>query len=211
MYQDLCPIWLNKCRAMPKIVDHQQMRERIAAMASRLIAQNGLERTSMRSLAKASDCTTGMITHYFPYKNAILVAAIDYVASNQLSRIEAAAIAAPHDLFKIFSTNLPINEDDGIAMQVWLALWSMSTVNVELAAVQRRIHNDYLKLYSKILAGSGVIDDKSDAIAWSERILTVVNGLSIQALQAPMQWPEDRLKHELALFVNQMFGDEVKS
>ncbi len=95
-------------------------------------------------------------------------------------------------------------------MQVWLALWSMSTINVELAALQQRIHNDYLKLYSKILSGAGVINKNSDAIAWSERILTVVNGLSIQALQTPMQWPEGRLKHDLAIFVNQMFGDEVK-
>ncbi len=66
-------------------------------------------------------------------------------------------------------TNLPIDEDDRVAMQVWLALWSISTINVELAAVQRRIHSDYLKLYSKSLAGAGVIDHKSNVTAWSER------------------------------------------
>jgi len=195
---------------MPKIVDHQQKREQIAAMASRMIAQHGLEHTSMRSLAKASDCTTGMITHYFPYKNSILVAAIDYVASNQLSRIEAVSIGAPRDILKIFSTNLPINEDDRVALLVWLALWSMSTINIELAAVQRRIHNDYLNLYAGILAGAGVTDDKAEAMVWSERVLTVINGLSVRALQAPLQWTGDQLKNELAIFIDQIFGKRIR-
>lgn len=181
---------------MPKIVDHKQMRDRLAAIACRLIATNGLENSSMRALAKAANCTTGLITHYFPYKNALLIASIDYVAKNQLFRIERSALSTPGDIVKIFATNLPVNEDERIAMRVWLALWSLSTMNIELSAVQRRVHRAYLALYAQILQDAGVVRDRTEALAQAERILAVVNGLSIQALQQPNKWPKKRLINE---------------
>ena len=74
----------------------------------------------MRELAKAAGCTTGLITHYFPNKNTLLIAAIKHAAGNQLARMEEAANNSPLDLVSIFSRNLPLYEDDKIAMNVWL-------------------------------------------------------------------------------------------
>ncbi len=177
---------------MPKVVDHQQMREQLAEIACRSISNNGLENTTMRELAKAAGCTTGLITHYFPNKNALLIAAIRYAAGKQLARMEEATNNSPLDLVSIFSRNLPFLEDDKIAMNVWLALWNKSHINTELAAVQRGIHRQYLQLYQHALADAGVVNDEKKALAQAERLLAFINGISIQVLQDTTQWPVDR-------------------
>ena len=192
---------------MPKVVDHQQMRERLAEIVCQSISKNGLENTTMRELAKVARCTTGLITHYFPYKNALLIAAIRHAAGNQLARMEEAAKSSPLDLVSIFSRNLPLLEDDKIAMNVWLALWNQSPINTELAAVQRGIHRQYLKFFQRTLAAAGVVSDEKKALAQAERLLAFINGISIQVLQDIAHWPADRQIEELKYFLLHLFPD----
>ena len=192
---------------MPKVVDHQQMREQLAEIVCRSISQSGLENTTMRELAKAAGCTTGLITHYFPNKNTLLIAAIRHAAGNQLARMEEAANNSPLDLVLIFSRNLPLYEDDKIAMNVWLALWNQSLINTELAAVQRGIHRQYLKLFQQALATAGVVTDEKKALAQAERLLAFINGISIQVLQDLTHWPADRQIEELKYFLLHLFPD----
>ena len=192
---------------MPKVVDHQQMREQLAEIVCRSISQSGLENTTMRELAKAAGCTTGLITHYFPNKNTILIAAIRHAAGNQLARMEEAANNSPLDLVLIFSRNLPLYEDDKIAMNVWLALWNQSLINTELASVQRGIHRQYLKLFQRTLTAAEVVNDEKKALAQAERLLAFINGISIQVLQDLAHWPADRQIEELKYFLLHLFPD----
>ena len=192
---------------MPKVVDHQQMREQLAETVCWSISQNGLENTTMRELAKAAGCTTGLITHYFPNKNALLIAAIKYAAGNQLARMEEVANNSPQDLVSIFSRNLPLLEGDRIAMNVWLALWNQSLINTELAAVQRGIHREYLRLFQHVLTGAGAVSDNEIALAQAERLLAFINGISIQVLQDITHWPGDRQIKELKYFLCHLFPD----
>jgi len=192
---------------MPKVVDHQQMREQLAGTVCWSISKNGLEKTTMRELANAAGCTTGLITHYFPNKNALLIAAIRHAAGNQLARMEEAVNNYPLDLVSIFSRNLPLLEDDKIAMNVWLALWNQSPINSELASVQRGIHRQYLKLFQQVLTSAGVANDEKKALEQAERLLAFINGISIQVLQDIAHWPADRQIEELKYFLLHLFPD----
>lgn len=194
---------------MPKVVDHQKMRTQLAEIVCWSITHNGLENTTLRELAKAAGCTTGLITHYFPNKNALLIAAIKYATSNQLTRMEKAAKQNPLDLLSIFSRNLLLLEDDKIAMNVWLALWNQSSINTELAAVQREIHREYLVFFQHTLTTASVVSDKETALAQSERLLAFINGISIQVLQDINHWPVDRQVRELEYLLCHLFPDWV--
>lgn len=57
---------------MPRIVDHEAQRERLAEHGFRLFAERGYPATSMRALAQAAGVSTGTLYHYFPDKAAIL-------------------------------------------------------------------------------------------------------------------------------------------
>lgn len=67
---------------MPRIVDHEAQRERLAEHGFRLFAERGYPATSMRALARAAGVSTGTLYHYFPDKAAIL----DHLLSTVVDR-----------------------------------------------------------------------------------------------------------------------------
>ena len=58
---------------MPKIVDHDERRQRIATAALQVIARNGVSGASLRSVAREAGCSTGIIAHYFGDKQSLLI------------------------------------------------------------------------------------------------------------------------------------------
>ena len=64
---------------MPKIVDHDEQRRSLSATVVSLIAEVGLEHTTLRSVADAHGCTKGMVQHYFANKEELLLGALNYV------------------------------------------------------------------------------------------------------------------------------------
>ncbi len=64
---------------MPKIVDHEKQRQSISATVARVVAERGLENTTLRNVASHHGCTKGMVQHYFADKEELLLAALAYV------------------------------------------------------------------------------------------------------------------------------------
>ncbi len=56
---------------MPKIVNHQEVREAILADSFELFARRGYASVSMRTIASELKISTGTLYHYFPTKEAI--------------------------------------------------------------------------------------------------------------------------------------------
>ena len=57
---------------MPVFVDHEERRRQVVAVASRLIAQAGLDAVTVRDVANAADCSTAIVSHYFHNKKELL-------------------------------------------------------------------------------------------------------------------------------------------
>jgi AcrR family transcriptional regulator len=59
-------------RRVPKIVDHEERRQRIADALRRIAAEDGLEAVSLGQVALAAGISKGQVQHYFPTKDAML-------------------------------------------------------------------------------------------------------------------------------------------
>lgn len=57
---------------MPKVVNHEEVRERLLDAGFRLLVEEGYAQATMRRLASAAGVSTGALYHYFPDKQAIL-------------------------------------------------------------------------------------------------------------------------------------------
>lgn len=57
-------------------------RDRLYAVARRLIAQRGYEATTLRDIAKEADVSVGLLYRYFPSKQAVIVALYDELSSD---------------------------------------------------------------------------------------------------------------------------------
>ena len=75
---------------MPKLVDHARQCRELAATAADVVASDGLEHATLRSVAARHGCTKGMVQHYFTDKNSLLLGALDYVEAQTDARMPGA-------------------------------------------------------------------------------------------------------------------------
>src|SRR3954462_13123851 len=95
---------------MPISVDREERRGQVIAVASRLIAEAGLEAVTVRDVAEAAQCSTAIVSHYFRNKRELLL--LTYNSSIEISmRRSAAALAASGGDLKAFLVEImPVDE-----------------------------------------------------------------------------------------------------
>lgn len=69
---------------MPKIVNHEQMRQGILMVCFELFAKRGYEAVSVKDIAKAANVSTGTLYHYFKNKQAIFHALAEMAVDNDI-------------------------------------------------------------------------------------------------------------------------------
>lgn len=69
---------------MPKVVNHAQYRKELLAKSFDCFADKGYAAMTMRELAKNLGVSTGTLYHYFPSKQAMFEALVEYMADREL-------------------------------------------------------------------------------------------------------------------------------
>ena len=75
---------------MPKIVDHEERRDELAAAVWRLASREGLDALTLRAVAAEAGWSTGALAHYFADKEELLLFAFETVADRVGRRVAAA-------------------------------------------------------------------------------------------------------------------------
>ncbi|MEN2447820.1 TetR family transcriptional regulator, partial [Bacillus sp. JR_15] len=58
---------------MPKIVDHEKQKEKIAEAVWNVIHRDGLEQCTVRNVAKEAGLSAGSMRHYFPHQSELFI------------------------------------------------------------------------------------------------------------------------------------------
>lgn len=72
---------------MPKQVDHEERRRRIAEALWRIAGDGGLEAASLSEVAAEAGVSKGMLQHYFENKNTMMIFASGYLADRISARV----------------------------------------------------------------------------------------------------------------------------
>ncbi|WP_422363776.1 TetR/AcrR family transcriptional regulator [Pyruvatibacter mobilis] len=109
---------------MPKIVDHKARRAELVEASWKVIETEGLDGLTMRKVASAAGCTTGRITHYFPDREALVLAALR--AANEAAKARTTALLAKDlppraRLQKCVEEGLPLDRQRQREWKVWIA------------------------------------------------------------------------------------------
>jgi AcrR family transcriptional regulator len=98
---------------MPKIVDHEQQRHELSETVVEVIANAGLENTTLRTVASYHGCTKGMVQHYFSDKDQLLIAAVCFVEDRfaNLTQQAAEGLVGLDQLAAGLAAQLPSNVD----------------------------------------------------------------------------------------------------
>lgn len=122
---------------VPRVVNVEEQRRRIASAAWRLVAAQGLDAVSLRSAATEAGVSMGQVQHYFASKNDLLYAAVQHSYLLLEQRIEsrlAATQGTPRDLVLTVLTLL-LGEDevahDAIRVNVAFAARTQSEARIQ--------------------------------------------------------------------------------
>ena len=137
---------------MPKVVDHANRREEVAAAVLTVIGRVGLEGATLREIAREAGCTTGALSHYFRDKDDLIMFA--FRLSNQRfgerlgQRLEGlSGLAAVRTaLLEV----LPVGAQRVISA-IWLSFDARAVTEPELAVSHRARYRGWLELLLPLL------------------------------------------------------------
>jgi AcrR family transcriptional regulator len=184
---------------MPISVDHEERRRQVVAVASRLIAEAGLEAVTVRDVAEAARCSTAIVSHYFHNKRELLF--LTYNSSIEVAtvRCDAALQAADGDLKAYIAELMPLDEERLIEWKIWLAFWARAVADPQIAEIQKacilRTRGNLLAVLNKLEA-KGVLNSGLDLADEARRLLTSLIGMAVQVMFDPTDWPAER-QHRL--------------
>jgi len=178
---------------MPVFVDREERRQKVIAVASRLIAEAGLEAVTVRDVAVAAACSTAIVSHYFHNKRELLF--LTYNASIERATERSEAAMASGDLKSFVAELMPLDEERLIEWKIWLAFWAKAVADPEIAEMQRacvlRARNNIQHVLGKLDA-RGALVPGLDLEDEARRILTSIMGMAVQVMFDPDDWPAER-------------------
>jgi AcrR family transcriptional regulator len=180
---------------MPVFVDREERRRQVVAVASRLIAEAGLDAVTIRDVAEAAECSTAIVSHYFHNKRELLFLTYNSSIDRATERCEAALTAADGDLKAYVAELMPLDEERVIEWKIWVAFWARAVADPEIAQVQRscivRTRGNILRIMRELDA-KGVFAPGVSLAEEARRILTLLLGMAVQVLFDPADWPAAR-------------------
>ncbi|TGD87870.1 TetR family transcriptional regulator [Mycolicibacterium sp. CH28] len=183
---------------MPKIVDHAARREAIVECTWRLIARNGLDATGMREIAAEMGLAHGAISHYFPTKDALLLASYQHVFQRTDLRFEARGghLTGLAALRALASEMMPLGHEQRLEARVVLPFWERALVAEDFADVHEAGIGAVLARFRLFMAQAveaGEARADLDVPATALGLLSLISGMQVLAVLNAGLYPEPAL------------------
>ncbi|MCM6774329.1 TetR/AcrR family transcriptional regulator [Nocardia sp. CDC159] len=175
---------------MPRLVDHDERREAIAAAVWRLIATRGIDALTMREIAAEAGYANGSLSHYFSGKDEILRFAFEHVYDATNRRV-AAALGAATGLaaVRIFCREVvPVTAETLLEARIATSLWQRAMYDEHLMAVNERALGEWRVRLIEFLdqaRDSGEVAARTDTALLADQLMTIMMGAQIVGVLTP--------------------------
>ncbi|MET9438926.1 TetR/AcrR family transcriptional regulator [Streptomyces sp. NPDC006551] len=176
--------------------DHEARRRDVSEAVWRILAEHGFGGLTLRAVAGEMGATTGLLTHYFPNKRALVRTALEVLAerTEQRPRHNAPAQGAAA-LRALMLDVLPLTPEAAATNRIWVASWDVALADPELAAEHaERYRRSRVRLTAQVAEaqrrGELPADTPPEDLAATAQSFAL--GLVVQALFAPAEYPPER-------------------
>lgn len=172
---------------MPRVVDADQRRAEIVDAVWRVIARDGLDQASVRSVAREAGLSVGSLRHSFGSQAELLAFTLDAVGERLEARLTSAG-ATGDPLARVrakVDEMLPLDPERRRECEVWLAFTARALVDDSLRKAQRDVDrrlSEAFRYLVGLLAEAGLLREDSDLDVEAERLNAVVDGLIVHGL-----------------------------
>ena len=192
---------------MPKEVDHDERREELLEAVWHVIARDGMERATIRAIAKETGWSSGVLAHYFADKEEIIGSALRLMYERIAARweVKLAGLSGIRALHELVLDNLPLDDERELETKVFMNYWSREIRN-RAARHDRRDPKLIDRLIQLAREGQDAGEIRSDEAPEdiAERLLGFIDGFSLHALLDP-----DRLTRERQVALIQQEFDRL--
>jgi AcrR family transcriptional regulator len=161
----------------------------------RVIARDGLEKTTIRAIAKEAGCSAGSLAHYFSDKEDILRQALE-LADEQISKRISDIISKTEPnlaLREVLAQVLPIDNDRTVELALDVNFWGRALIHPELRGLEHEDHDRWRNIVLELI--SSIASSRKSEISaknLTDILIAFLDGLGIQALIYPELFPPDR-------------------
>ncbi len=159
----------------------------VSEAAWKVIVREGLDRTSIRAIARELDCTTGVVTHYFRDKQELILFALNRVTEKLQQAMEKIAkqSLSVERLGEMLCTFLPVDIKRQEILKVWLAFLGYA-VGRESLMLEHQSSAGQLRemIIQELIAlqSARMIRKDIDVGIEANVLLAMVNGIAIDSL-----------------------------
>lgn len=187
---------------MPKIVDHEQQKIKVAEAAWRVIRRAGIENASVRNVAQEAGISPGSMRHYFSTQAELFSFSMSLVSERVTARITSLSFDRPilEATKDVLRELVPLNEESRSEMEVWLAFVSKSLSEPSLRDHAERVYGELrsaMLLVVRVLVEYGLAPKHMNIEEEAERMHVFVDGVALHGLTYPNQMPPDRMERLL--------------
>jgi len=181
---------------MPKIVDHNERKEKIAEAVWRVIRRDGLDGVSARRVAEETGISLGAMRHYFDSQDELLAYSMRLISERANERILRLPWSGNprEDIERVIGELLPLDDERAGESEVWLAFAGKASSDPAIRALSQEVHEELYAGFRRIidpLIAHGLAKEGIDADFEAKRLHALVDGLVVHHTTHP-----DRLRRE---------------
>lgn len=181
---------------MPKRVDHDQRKKRIAEATWKVILERGMEGATVRNIAEEAGLSLGSLRHFFTTQDELLDYAMNLVKDNALARINEIAVQELPPKQKVLAMLLelvPCTEETRAEMEVWFAFTVYARHRKDRFDPQH--DGMYVGMCRMIdyMDHHRLLNSALNKDIEAEKLYALVDGLALHAMLEPQRLDKERI------------------
>lgn len=183
---------------MPKIVDHEKRKVKIAEATWKVIVEEGIEKATVRKIAQASGLSVGALRYYFSSQTKLLHFSMELVSERVTERIKGRKMSKGQDPLDFLKEGvcqvLPVDEERKIEMEVWLAFSAKVLIDKTFRDLSTKVYKDMHEGFRNVIYALQKFElaiDDLDPELEANRLHAIVDGMAMHHLLNPEQFSKE--------------------
>jgi AcrR family transcriptional regulator len=175
-----------------RTADRSAQGEALSRAVWSVLAGQGLERLTVRAVAAAAGCTTGLVMHRFPNRQALLLHARQLLHEVTRARVEALEAEAPTPraaLRAILHQGMALDEQTRQEAIVWMGFLAAAVADDRLIEEHRRNNRAWRERIERLTAAAAPEWTGEHVSAVALALIAMTEGVAAYAAADPAAFP----------------------
>ncbi len=181
---------------MPARGDHDARRRDVSEAVWRVLAAHGFGGLTLRAVATEMGASTGLLTHYFPNKQALVRHALEVAHEHTAIRVRRKASGKGlAGLREALLDVTPLTPESATANRVWVSFWDAALGDPELGATEVKRYERWRGMLRPHVDDALELGELPSNVDPEDVVATAAafaHGLVVQALFDPARFPPAR-------------------